>query len=92
MELGTLIIIAIVIYAYWGSKSKRRRALHQLKNSIDAAYANTSLEAQKEYLDEQSRKMQQHRDEEEMKKEEFEEIVRNVEAKRNSEEESAPPF
>jgi len=90
MELGTLIILGIIVYSYWGSKRKRQRTLRGLKNSIDAAYANTSLEAQKEYLDEQARKLQESRDEEQRKKENTEKIIRNIEEKNKNK--NIPPF
>lgn len=90
MELGTFIIIAIIVYSYWGSKRKRQRTLFNIKNSIDAAFANTSPEAQKEYLDLQARKLKEYREEEQRKKENFEEIVRNIEDKPKNNNE--PPF
>lgn len=90
MELGTLIILGIIIYSYWGSKGKRKRTLRSLKNSIDAAYANTSLEGQKEYLDVQARKLQESRDEEQRKKENTEKIIREIEEKNKNK--NTPPF
>ena len=90
MELGTFIIIAIIVYSYWGSKRKRQRTLLELKKTIDSAYANTSQEAQKEYLDQQARKLKEHYDEKQRKKENFEEIVRSIEENNNNK--NKPPF
>lgn len=81
MELGTFIVIAIIVYAFCGSKRKRQRTLYELKNSINATYENISLEAQKEY-----------RDEEHKKKEDFEALVKKYRRKNRNKKENKPPF
>lgn len=81
MELSTIIILVIFAYAFFGSKSKRRRRLREIKSYVDMAYAMSSPEAYKERIDLEKRALKEYREEKEKSREEFEKIIEEIENK-----------
>ena len=85
MELSTIIIIAIFVYAFFGSKSKRRRTLGEIKSYVDMAYAMSSPEAYKERIALEKRALEEHREEKEKSRKEFEKLIEEIEQKAKKE-------